>query len=53
MTLWDPRVGQAVYTFDRPAGPINAVTFSPDGMALLSGSYDGTVMRWRVRSAPD
>jgi WD40 repeat protein len=31
-------------------GPVSSVTFSPDGMQVLSGSYDNTIKLWDANS---
>jgi len=61
ITLWDVATGVALRTLDkwprvpgqsmsRPLAFVNSAAFSPDGTALVSGSYDETVALWDVAS---
>jgi len=46
--LWRVADGQLLRTLEGHSGPVNSVSFSPDGSWLASGSWDGTVKLWRV-----
>ncbi|MBI5648463.1 MAG: WD40 repeat domain-containing protein [Ignavibacteriae bacterium] len=48
--LWDPHAGERRHTLRGHARPGYAVGFSPDGVHLVTGSYDQTVRFWDVRS---
>ncbi|MDQ5845901.1 MAG: caspase family protein [Acidobacteriota bacterium] len=61
ITLWDVATGAALrklnkwpvvpgQNMSRPVAFVNSVAFSPDGKALVSGSYDATVTLWDVAS---
>ena len=45
--LWNPSTGKLIRTF---TGQAWAVTFSPDGQVLATGSQDGTLKLWNVSS---
>ncbi len=46
--LWQVSDGTLLHTFEGHTKSIQALTFSPDGQILASGSKDGTVKFWRV-----
>ena len=48
--LWDVASGQLQATLEGHTGGVNSVLFSPDGLTLASGSYDGTIRLWDVAS---
>ncbi len=48
--LWDITTGENIHTFWAHPTDILSINFSPDGKYLASGSYDGTVLLWDVKS---
>jgi len=44
--LWDVETGKNIHTFWGHTTDIETLTFSPDGIILASGSFDGTVLLW-------
>lgn len=48
--LWDVATGENIHTFKGHNTDIQTLTFSPDGTLLASGSYDGTILLWDVKS---
>ena len=46
MLIWNVRTGQWVEKLMRHCGRVRGVTFTPDGMGLVSGSRDQTVKFW-------
>ena len=49
--LWDVSTGQTVRRFNGHAGRVNAVAFGGEGdSVLVTGSFDGTVKCWDLRS---
>src|SRR5262249_43843339 len=48
--LWDATTGREVQRFPRQEHWVLAVAFTPDGCHALSGSLDGTVRVWNVRT---
>ncbi|MDE0316929.1 MAG: WD40 repeat domain-containing protein [Candidatus Poribacteria bacterium] len=48
--LWEMSSGKNIHTFWGHASDVQDVVFSPDGMLLASGSFDGTVLVWDVKS---
>ena len=47
--LWNARTGKLLRTLEHPEG-ISAMTLSPDGSALVSGSWDRMVRFWNTRT---
>ena len=48
MRIWDTATGTVRASFKGHRGDVNAVAFSPDGDALASSAYDGTMLVWDV-----
>ncbi|EPS42342.1 hypothetical protein H072_3666 [Dactylellina haptotyla CBS 200.50] len=49
--LWDPRVGSRVATVERAAmDPITALAFDPTGLQLATGSSEGLIRLYDLRS---
>ena len=50
INLWDVAAGENIATleFDARSFRVNAVSFSPDGAKLASGSNNGTILLWDV-----
>jgi WD40 repeat protein len=46
--VWDVGARQKVKTFEGYTGDVVALSFSPDGKDLASGSSDGTVLVWNL-----
>ena len=55
VNLWKIDTGEKIVTLTEHTGWVNAVAFSPDGSALISGGDDATLRIWDVtpyRSTP-
>lgn len=48
--FWEVATGENVYTLWSHSTDVQDVAFSRDGTLLASGSYDGTVLLWDVKS---
>src|SRR5205814_1158157 len=48
--LFDLKTGREIQRFQGHLGSVKAVTFSPDGQRLLSGSDDKSMRLWDVES---
>ena len=48
--LWDVATGENIATFWGHPTDVQDLAFSPDGTLLASGSFDGTLLLWDVRS---
>lgn len=44
--LWEMSTGENIHTFWGHASDVQDLAFSPDGLLLASGSYDGTILIW-------
>src|SRR5262249_5864545 len=52
VTVWDATSGQSVQQFTSPS-PVNAIVFSPDGKAILTGGEDGATRVWDRKSGQE
>lgn len=48
--LWDVETGENIHTFWGHTTDVQSLAFSPDGLLLASGSFDGTILLWDVKS---
>ena len=48
--LWEVTTGENIATFWSHPTDIQSLAFSPDGTLLASGSYDGTILLWDMKS---
>ncbi len=48
--LWEVATGENIATFWGHPTDVQDLVFSPDGMLLASGSFDGTILLWDVKS---
>jgi WD40 repeat protein/formylglycine-generating enzyme required for sulfatase activity len=48
--VWDAATGQETLTFKGHTGPVNSVSWSPDGKRLASASEGGTVKVWNAEN---
>lgn len=48
--LWDVESGENIATFRGHCSDVQCLAFSPDGTILASGSYDGTILLWDLKS---
>ena len=51
--LWDIATGENIHTFWGHTTDVQSLAFSPDGMLLASGGFDGTILLWDVKSFID
>jgi WD40 repeat protein len=55
--LWDVATGQQICTFPEtrrePADAVYALSYSPDGKAVASGSDDGTIRLWEAATGQE
>jgi centriolar protein POC1 len=47
--IWDLNQRQCVHTFYDHTGPVNDVTFHPDGLCVAACSADNTIKIWDMR----
>lgn len=48
--LWEVATGENIATFWEHPTDVQDLAFSPDGTLLASGSFDGTILLWDVKS---
>jgi WD40 repeat protein len=53
LQLWDVSTKKVIHFLAGHNDPINSVAFSPDGQTLASGSQDGSVKLWDVKSGKE
>ena len=53
VVLWDLATGKEVQRISGHGGSIEALTFSPDGSSLLTGSQDQTARLWDVKTGKE
>ncbi len=51
--LWEMATGELRHTFWGHASDVQDLAFTPDGELLASGSYDGTVLLWDMKTFMD
>ena len=51
--LWDVASGENIATLWGHPTDIQSLAFSPDGMLLASGSFDGTILLWDMKPYMD
>ena len=47
--LWEVATGERIHTFWGHASDVQDLVFSPDGMLLASGSFDGSILLWDMK----
>jgi len=50
ITILNTTTGSETAILSGHAGPVNSVTYSPDGISLVSGGWDNTVKLWDVQT---
>ncbi|MYA69427.1 hypothetical protein F4009_23355 [Candidatus Poribacteria bacterium] len=48
--IWEVATGEHIHTFWAHSTDVQDIAFSPDGTLLASGSFDGTVLLWDMKS---
>eukprot|EP00004_Rigifila_ramosa_P017705 TRINITY_DN4327_c0_g1_i1.p1 TRINITY_DN4327_c0_g1~~TRINITY_DN4327_c0_g1_i1.p1 ORF type:complete len:464 (-),score=74.59 TRINITY_DN4327_c0_g1_i1:13-1404(-) len=47
--LWEPELGTCLHTLQRQGDPVYALSFSPDGDYLATGSFEGNILVWSTK----
>jgi WD40 repeat protein len=47
--LWEINSSKVRWEFPGHGVPVTGLAFSPDGLLLISGSFDNTALVWNVR----
>ncbi|MFN4179236.1 MAG: WD40 repeat domain-containing protein [Armatimonadota bacterium] len=48
LKVWHTEAEEFVNDWENPQAPVNSAAFSPDGLLLAAGSWDGQVKVWQV-----
>ena len=48
--IWEMSTGENIHTFWGHVSDVQDLVYSPDGKYLASGSYDGTILLWDMKS---
>ena len=46
--LWEAATGRLIRRFEGHGGDVSSVAFAPNGLTLVSGSSDSTILLWDI-----